>query len=461
MAITIYYNGQDVTGQSVQIPLGSTAVFTAVTTGETIDRWFSSTVNDSVYTMTYSGSTCYVTPVAVGEAAYGIYCWPTSGSSVHIGIEVVDESSGGGDSGSTATVSQIFCLYNGSYYSDGDTISVSTGTTLNFTAYVIMSDGTTDSAGVYWLWGGSDYGYLTKNSSSITTASYTATSAGTQDIVLLSKTDTTQNITITVVVSGSSTKEIDHIFAIYDGNGYTSDFSIEVNVGDSFTLSAYAEYSDGSIDSAQGVDFVFYSSQTVISCDSESTSSVTCTALEAGTTSIFIMSNRTPTVNIDVTINVVDDSSPSLTGVRVSWSGEDGYRYDDFQIDISMDDSSTSLVVVSTYSDDSIDSTNTAFTLMSGSSYITITEYRSNLWVITPKAVGKALIKAYCTDDEDLNILIILNVYQDETTGTLGYAAYICDGSSWSEYTPYIYDSTNGWMEYAADICDGTSWTIT
>lgn len=457
MAVTIYYNGSDVSSTTVEIPLGSTAVFTGVPYSGSVDRWFSSSVNDSIFTMTYSGSTCYVTPVAAGKSTYPLYCWDSNSTNGYVYIKVVDGSGGS----STATVSQIFCSYNKNPYADGETINVTTGTTLNLTAQVMMSDGSVDSNGVYWMWIGGDYGYLEKNSSTATTATYTAVSAGTQQVALQSKTDTSKFITISIVVTGSSTKEIDHIFAIHNGNGYTSDFTIEVDVGDSFSLSAYAEYADGSIDSAQGVDFVFYSNDTVISCDSETTSDATCTALAAGTTSIFIMSNRKPAVNLQVTVVVNGTSAPTLTGIRVKWSGESVYRYDDFQIDISMDSSATTIAVVSTYSDDTVKSTNAAFKLMSGGSYVTITEAQSALWIIQPKAVGKGLIKAYCTDDEDINIFIIFNVYQDETTDTLGYAAYIYDGSAWSEYVPYIYDSTNGWEEYTADIWDGESWTIT
>lgn len=563
MAVTIYYNGNDVTDTSVQIPLGTTAIFTAVTSGESIDRWFSSTSNDSIYTMTYSGATCTVTPVAVGVAPYGIYCWPASGSSAHIGIEVVDES-GDGDSGSTATVSQIFCDYNKTTYGDGETINVTTGTTLSLRALVMMSDGSVDSNGVYWMWIGGDYGYLEKNSSTATTASYTAVNAGTQQIALQSKTDTSKFITITIVVTGSSTKEIDHIFVIHNGSGYTSNFTIEANVGDSFSLSAYAEYSDGAIDSAQGVDFVFITGQEVISCDSETTSDLTCTACEAGTTVITIMSNRTPTVFFEVTVVVtaasttvgsveatyggsayssdfsinakvgdslsfmfyalfddgtsIDDSegvgygrysaddviwsittnnttygvlqltllitaagtarlkvyskrdpaksiivtitataNSTPTGVRVYRNDDDSDHYDDFQIDISMDSSAIAISVVSIYSDNSV-KYNGAYKLMSGSSYVTITEHASDVWSIQPKAVGKGLIKAYCTDDESKYIIITINVY-DDTTATGGYSCHIYTGSAWEEYKPYIYNG-NTWEEYVSDICSGSAWTL-
>lgn len=455
MAVTIYYNGSDVTNTTVEIPLGSTATFTGVPDSGSVDRWFSSTSNDSIFTMSYNGSSCTVTPVATGSASYPLYCWDSNGTNGYVRIKVVD---GGGGS---SAISKVFCKYNDYFYSDGETITVTTGTTMDFQAYVMKEDGSTDSAGVYWGYVDGNKGYLTQNSSSATAASYTAVSAGTQDIALIPKSDGTKTATITIVVTGSATKTIDHIESLYNNQLYTSTYTINVNKGDAFEVYGFAVYSDDTFDTDMGIEHVLFTNETKIRLDEfvQDNGLGKYTALEAGETSILLMSKRTPSVYMDVTVVITDTSSPTLTGVRVSVDGTD--YYDDFSLDIELSSGNRTLSVVSMGSDGEVYSyNNCAFEIMSILNncigYGMVSDNR--VCVITPKVAGNALIKAYCTDDESKYIIITINVYED-ATATGGYSCYIYTGSAWEEYEPYIYNGST-WEEYVSDICSGSAWTL-
>lgn len=437
----------NVVGTTISIAVGETIELIGGSTEYQAESW--NNYGDT-YTISWSSDAafqCNVTGVKdSGGTSYALYMTDTHGNSGYVMIEVTGGSS-------STTVSTIFCRYDGTFYEDGNTISVNVGDTLNFEAWAMLSSsGTRDTAGVFWGYADGNKGYVVQQSYSNLEATYYAQAAGTQKLLLTSKTDMTKSSTITVTVSEGTTKTIDYILGVYNDKSYTSSFTITVAEGDTFTLTGYAVCTDGTIDTEKGIAHVQESGQSCIRLDTEDRTSGVgeYTALAEGQTTIWLMPNRDYSKELEITV-IVTSSGSVLSGIRVSVDDVDYTQ--DFGIDLIMSETSKIFSAVSIdQNGDVFNYNNCAFKLMSGGDYIKFSALSGGgAVVVQPKAVGKALIKAYCTDNEDLNILIVITVVED-TSQTGGYAAYIFTGSTWEEYIPYIYNGST-WEEYEPYIC--------
>lgn len=171
MSLTIYRLDTSTVvsaGSTITIPIGSTLTLSATATSDEQIRWFSSTANNTVFTIG-SGTTVYsntvtITPVAAGTAQNGLYCWEGNVGNVKIEIEVI----GGSTTASvTLTDSDKTVIPNNGIYemTAGESRII----------YASVSGTSDDSAGVSWSLNSSE----TKYSLGTTTSTLAIVSVGT------------------------------------------------------------------------------------------------------------------------------------------------------------------------------------------------------------------------------------------------------------------------------------------
>lgn len=319
MAVKIYYNGSDVSSTTVEIPLGSTATFTGEPYSSTasIDRWFSSTNNDSIFTMTYSGSTCYVTPVAVGKASYPLYCWDSNSINGYIYIEVVS-SSGGGSSSST--------IYATSIVISPSTLSLEVGDTYTMSATVYPTNATDRTWHLASASG--DEGVISTSSLSKVV---TALGTGTATLYAIADGGEGSNFiydtcAVTVTEATSSSKTVDHLSirdAETDSSWYAINLESSMSTNETRTFEGRVWYSDDSYSYSacswsvlSGSDLISYTTNTageinVTTSSSAGTVLLKCTATEDTSISHYVT----------ITISASSSSTTTVSSIYITYSG--------------------------------------------------------------------------------------------------------------------------------------------
>lgn len=328
MAVTFYYNGSVVSG-TVQIPFGSTATLTAVTTSGSVNRWFSSTVNDSIFTMTYSGTTCTITPVAVGTATYPLFCWETNSTNESINIEVVSSSGGGGSS----------TIYATSIVISPKTLTLEVGDTYTMSATVYPTNATDRTWHVAANSGDEDvittsYAAHTVTALGVGTATVYAVADGGEDNYFISDT-----CAVTVTEATSSTKTVSNLFvrdAETDNSWYGMSITSSMSTNETRTFEGQVSYSDGT-ESYSTCSWTVTSGSNLISYTTNAVGEINVTT-GSSTGTVVLKCTATENTSYYRTITItISGSSSSTTTVSSIWVTYSGSTYtSDFTVNTTV-----------------------------------------------------------------------------------------------------------------------------
>lgn len=522
MAVSIYYNGSNVTDATVEISLGSTATFTAVLTSGSVSRWFSSTSNDNIFTMTYSGATCTVTPVAVGTATYPLYCWDSNNTNGSVRIKVVSDGSSGetisptgitvspssvtiavsstytlsasvspsnatdktyywtSNNSSVAAVGQstgivtgvsagsarVYAYTNTGGYSDycdvtvtggssstvlptsvtvtPSTLTLEVGQTYTLGATVYPTNATDKT--YYWITGSSAVATVGRN-----TGVVTAIGAGTVNIYCFTNSGDAYGICAVTVTEASTSVSVSSVRVTYDGTVYSSNFSISTYVGDTISFSASVLLSNGTTDS-QGVFWTMDAYGDYLSSNGSSTTAASYTAIAAGTQVVTAYSNTDTSKYVRITVNVLEETtSTTVSRVQAAYNG--AVYTSSFSVTASIGDT-VSISFAAILDNGSVDSEGVIHATYSSDDDIwTMTNLGSGQYSFQITASGTARLRVFSNRDTTKSIVVTITV-PAQSTSSGGYSAFIYLGSSsgWVEYIPYIYNGS-AWEEYEPYIC--------
>lgn len=279
-------------GSTLTIEMGTTLTLIATSSINAELSWFSSTVNNNIFIIgdggtDVDGGTVTITPVAVGQATYRLFCWEGNTTNAGIYIQVVDGSGGGGDSGDDddLIVDHVEIYVNGSWHYTNTEFSMNGGDTATLRGRVMLSDNSYAYDVTWSVTSGSSY----INISDLGSGSILVTANNVDGVAVLrceSNADPSKYIDQAVIISYSEEEEATptaiFLFDRSDNTQIENETTIMLNAGERKTLYAKVVMSDNTfVDPPAAVNWALDDDETMFSIVESTRNMVT---IEAGTT---------------------------------------------------------------------------------------------------------------------------------------------------------------------------------